>query len=30
MEHETMAGLFNDYLDALKEAYKDELADTSK
>ena len=30
MEHETMAGLFQDYLDALKDAYKDELGDTSK
>lgn len=30
MEHKTMAGLFQDYLDALKDAYKDELGDTSK
>jgi len=30
MEHKTMAGLFNNYLDALKDAYKEELSETSK
>ena len=26
MEHKTMAGLFNNYLDALKDAYKEEVS----